>query len=222
METDGQTAGDSVPEVPRTGDAPFVPLSRLMEGDLREVLDGVDARAADDYPYALDAERRSLARDLFMRERLTSSEIAERTDTPERTVILWATRGGWLKALEEEADFRRREERLRIADIRNRNRRRVVEESLETAQSIRAKANERMGDAQTPGQLKAVAEAVNLSSTVELRVAGLSEAGRVEREDDGDGGKDGGKAPLVVVFKGSPDGLPPIRAAEVIDVDGEA
>lgn len=205
-------------------DAPFIPLSELMKGDLRDLADNDEiARTTPnpaDYPDVFNVEKRAVARTMFMDGRAKASDIASKIDVPERTVMLWASRGGWLKAREEEAAFRKREEKLRIAELRERNRTRIVRENIDTARSLRERANEMMDGAETPGQLKMVAEAINLSSSIELRVAGLSETGKVDGDEE-DGEKAGGKSPLVVVYQGNPAGLPPIRKAEVIDAEGE-
>ena len=216
METEG--------ELTKRDDAPFTPLSELMRGDLRDIADNDEIVRTTpnyaDYPDVFNIEKRAIARTMFMDGKVKASDIASEIGVPERTVMLWASRGGWLKAREEEAAFRKREEKLRIAELRERNRTRIVRENIDTAKSLRERANEMMDGAKTPGQLKMVAEAINLSSSIELRVAGLSETGKVDGDEE-DGAKAGGKSPLVVVYQGNPAGLPPIRKAEVIDAEGE-
>ena len=73
-------------------------------------------------------------------------------------------------------------------------------------------------DADTPSQLKMIAEAAKNISDTETRALGIADDGRVSNADeDGDGGPNA-KRPLVVVFGGN-TGLPPIRRhTEVIDV----
>lgn len=181
--------------------------------DAAQDLPGVSAgEIAEYYPGYDDPDKRREAHRMFTKGSYDVAKIAAGVGVPERTVLMWVANNHWAEARRRELSAKDEISRLDLADTRIRKRNAVFHEQLDQAERIRRKAV--AGIESDEVSVKSGAEAWAAAAKTEQTILGLSEAGKVAAADgkdegDGDDGKKGGKAPLVMVFQGG--GLPPVR-----------
>lgn len=166
-----------------------------------------DKAVAEWYPGYADAEKRAIARDMFIAG-ATIETIAKKVGVPDRTVAQWMYVNGWDRLVKNELAAKQAASAIELARIRAERRARVAQEQLEAAGAVRDEAltQLRAGDV----GVKSAAEALKSAADVEARILGVSESGALDDSASGDSdkAKKEGKTPLVVVFNG---GLPPVR-----------
>ena len=166
-----------------------------------------DKAVAEWYPGYADAEKRAVARDMFIAG-ATIETIAKKVGVPDRTVAQWMYVNGWDRLVKNELAAKQAASAIELARIRAERRARVAQEQLEAAGAVRDEAltQLRAGDV----GVKSAAEALKSAADVEARILGVSESGALDDSASGDSdkAKKEGKTPLVVVFNG---GLPPVR-----------
>ena len=166
-----------------------------------------DKAVAEWYPGYADAEKRAVARDMFIAG-ATIETIAKKVGVPDRTVAQWMYVNGWDRLVKNELAAKQAASAIELARIRAERRAKVAKDQLEAAGAVRDEAltQLRAGDV----GVKSAAEALKSAADVEARILGVSESGALDDSASGDSdkAKKEGKTPLVVVFSG---GLPPVR-----------
>lgn len=166
-----------------------------------------DKAVAEWYPGYADAEKRAVARDLFVAGS-TIAEISAKVGVPDRTVAQWMYVNGWDRIVKNELAAQQTASGIELARIRATSRAGVAKRQLEASGVVRDKALEQLGNGGV--SVKSAAEALKSAADVEARILGVSESGSLDdsaSDAEQKNGKDG-KQPLVVVFNG---GLPPVR-----------
>lgn len=166
-----------------------------------------DKAVAEWYPGYADAEKRSVARDMFIAG-ATIEAIAKKVGVPDRTVSQWMYVNGWDRLVKNELAAKQAASAIELARVRAAKRAEVAKKQLDAAEAVRDEAMKQMRTGDT--SVKSAAEALKSAADVEARILGVSESGALDDSASGDGdkAKKEGKTPLVVVFNG---GLPPVR-----------
>lgn len=189
--------------VAESRDAVLRAVAGEMAGDPAEA----DGAIAEWYPGYADAEKRAVARDMFMAGASVEA-VAKKVGVPDRTAAQWMYVGGWDRLVRNEIAARQAASAIELARVRAARRADVARKQLEAAEAVRDEAMRQMKAGDT--SVKSAAEALKSAADVEARILGVSESGSLDdttADKEKDGGKDG-KQPLVVVFNG---GLPPVR-----------
>ena len=166
-----------------------------------------DKAVAEWYPGYADAEKRSVARDMFIAG-ATIEAIAKKGGVPDRTVSQWMYVNGWDRLVKNELAAKQAASAIELARVRAAKRAEVAKKQLEAAEAVRDEAMKQMRTGDT--SVKSAAEALKSAADVEARILGVSENGALDDTTADQESKDrkDGKQPLVVVFNG---GLPPVR-----------
>ena len=180
---------------------------RSVAADMTGDPASADKAVAEWYPGYADAEKRAVARDMFIAGSAIA-EISKKVGVPDRTVAQWMYVNGWDRLVKNELAARQAASAIELARIRADRRAKVAREQLDAAGAVRDAALDRMRSGDVG--VKSAAEALKSAADVEARILGVSESGALDDTASGDAekAKKEGKAPLVVVFNG---GLPPVR-----------
>lgn len=172
------------------------------------------------YPDFYNPDKRRRALELFFKEGLTLHDTAKVIGLPVETVAAWAYVGKWVEQKAMTAQVMAKEEMILLSNDRVSKRRGILDGQIKLGEAIREKVSELLVEAETPGQLKALAEAGKLASDTQTRALGVKddgELGGIASTSSDDPQKQAGKSPLVMVFAG---GMPPVRKATVVDERG--
>lgn len=217
---DGHPIGEVV--VAENAYEPPVPSEQSVSENRQAVLKSVavdlvgdpasaDSAVAEWYPGYADAEKRSVARDMFI-SGSNIADIAAKVGVPDRTVAQWMYVNGWDRLVKNELAAKQAASAIELARVRADKRADVARRQLEAAEAVRDEALKQLKTGDT--SVKSAAEAMKSAADVEARILGVSDSGALddttESKESKDGAKDG-KQPLVVVFNG---GLPPVRKHE--------
>ena len=180
---------------------------RSVAADMTGDPASADKAVAEWYPGYADAEKRAVARDMFIAGSAIA-EISKKVGVPDRTVAQWMYVNGWDRLVKNELAARQTASAIELARIRADRRAKVAREQLDAAGAVRDEALNRMRSGDVG--VKSAAEALKSAADVEARILGVSESGALDDSASGDAekAKKEGKTPLVVVFNG---GLPPVR-----------
>lgn len=212
------TSGDTTPDLGVNERALAAATRELARGNADALAAGADIDGealVQLFEGFDDDDKRNRALSLYVRDGKSLDETAKAVGVPSRTVAQWMYLGGWDKIVRREIAARQAESVLALAKLRAERRLGVTKEQLEQAKEIRDLAAEKIRDNSV--SLKSGTEAWAAASRIEQTLTGVSEAGAIANIDGEAEAKekDGGKAPLVVVFNGA-GGLPPIRKAGTV------
>ena len=173
---------------------------RSVAADMTGDPASADKAVAEWYPGYADAEKRAVARDMFIAGSAIA-EISKKVGVPDRTVAQWMYVNGWDRLVKNELAAKQAASAIELARIRADRRAKVAREQLDAAGAVRDEALNRMRSGDV---------GVKSAADVEARILGVSESGALDDSASGDAekAKKEGKTPLVVVFNG---GLPPVR-----------
>lgn len=151
--------------------------------------------------------RQALA--LYVRDGLTTVEVARAVGVPEGTVEMWAYNGKWNRMAGRSLAIKAQEEARGLAALRMRVRRSIIESQLEASKKVRDRVLRDIEEMSA----KSAADALKAAADVEARALGMSEAGAIDTMDrEMDGARRDGKVPLVLVVNGgSAAGILPVR-----------